>query len=59
MVDVVLTMINRGDKLVTGQINALTAFKIGLTFLVPYCVSMFSSVLAMRERLQLINPAEG
>lgn len=58
MVGVVLVLINHGDKLASGQITALTVFKMGLTFFVPYCVSTFSSVLAIRERLQLINPAE-
>lgn len=58
VVGVVLALINHGDKLATGQVTALMAFKMGLTFLVPYCVSTFSSVLAIRERLQLINPAE-
>ena len=58
VVGVVLALINHGDKLVTGQITTLSALKMGLTFLVPYCVSTFSSVLAIRERLQLINPDE-
>ncbi|GAA3855147.1 nitrate/nitrite transporter NrtS [Celeribacter arenosi] len=59
VVGLVLAIINHGDKLISGEVTAVTAFKMGLTFLVPYCVSTFSSVLAIRERLQLINPAEG
>lgn len=59
VVGVVLALINHGDKLVTGQVTAPTAFKMGLTFLIPYCVSTFSSVIAIRERLQLINSVEG
>jgi Mg/Co/Ni transporter MgtE len=55
VVGVVLAIINHGDKLITGQLNAITAFKIALTFAVPYCVSTFSSVLAVRERLQMVE----
>lgn len=57
VVGVVLAMINHGDRLFSGQVDTLTAFKIALTFLVPYCVSTFSSVMAVRERLQTVEPA--
>ncbi len=58
LVGTIIALINHGDKLFTGQIDAMTAFKIGLTYLVPYCVSTYSSVSAVRDRLQTIEPTD-
>lgn len=58
VVGVVLAMINHGDRLFTSQVDVMTLIKIGLSFLVPYCVSTFSSVLAVREHMQMIDPIE-
>lgn len=54
IVGVVLAIINHGDKLVAGAFSFAMLFKIALTFLVPFCVSTYSSVLAVRERMQSI-----
>ncbi|WP_303485723.1 nitrate/nitrite transporter NrtS [Celeribacter halophilus] len=56
VVGVVLAIINHGDRIFGGQIDIRTALKIGLTFLVPYCVSTFSSVLAVRDRIPTAKP---
>jgi hypothetical protein len=45
----ILTVINQGDVLLSGPHTTKTWLKIGLTFLVPYCVSTFASVQAMRQ----------
>jgi hypothetical protein len=45
----VLIAINHGDALLAGDISGTRFLKIGLTFLVPYVVSTWSSVLAVRE----------
>lgn len=56
IVGVVLAAINHGDKIVTGSIDLADTAKILLTFLVPYSVSTYSSVLAIREKSQLVQP---
>jgi hypothetical protein len=48
VVGTVLIAINHGDAIRHGQITAGRLVQIGLTLLVPYCVSTFSSVSAMR-----------
>lgn len=55
VVGIILAGINHGDKAIGGTLSFMDAWKIGLTFLVPYCVSTFSSVLAIRERTQLVT----
>ena len=54
IVGIVLALINHGNRLITGAITGEVLLKIALTFLVPYCVSTYSSVLAVREQLQRI-----
>ncbi|WP_217694049.1 nitrate/nitrite transporter NrtS [Vannielia litorea] len=54
VVGVVLALINHGHRLVSGTVDGGTLARIALTFLVPYCVSTYSSVLAVRERLQRV-----
>ncbi|WP_205737681.1 nitrate/nitrite transporter NrtS [Granulosicoccus antarcticus] len=49
LVGVVLATINHGDRLLAGDIDVSIMFKILLTFCVPYSVSTYSSVLAIRE----------
>ncbi|MFK7752504.1 MAG: nitrate/nitrite transporter NrtS [Sedimentitalea sp.] len=57
VVGVILAMINHGEHVMSGNVTGKTWFKIALTFAVPYCVSTYSSVLAVRERLQnLLDP---
>ena len=48
----ILTVINQGDVLLSGQYSPRVFFKILLTFLVPYIVSSFSSAWADSEREQ-------
>jgi len=42
-------LINYGDKRYLGQMLAIDWFKIGLSYLVPYCVSTYSAVNATRR----------
>ena len=49
VVGVILIAINQGDVLLRGDLTASTVVKLILTPLVPYLVSTFSSVAAMRE----------
>jgi hypothetical protein len=44
----VLTVINQYDAIASGSFGAKFFFKMGLTFLVPYSVSSYSSVMALR-----------
>lgn len=55
VVGVVIALINHGDKIVTGRMDGAAWLKCALTFLVPYCVSTYSSVMAVRERLQSLG----
>lgn len=45
----ILIGINHGDQLLAGDFDAGMAFKMVLTMMVPYLVSTFSSVSAMRD----------
>jgi hypothetical protein len=44
----ILTLINQYDAIASGSFGAKFFFKMGLTFLVPYSVSSYSSVMALR-----------
>jgi len=59
VVGIVLATINHGDKIMQGLLSATDLLKILLTFFVPFCVSTFSSVLAIREKSQFIESLEG
>ena len=48
VVGAILIGINHGDALLRGEWSATRLFKMGLTVLVPYCVSTLSSVGARR-----------
>ena len=50
VVGTVLIAINHGDALLRGEINGVRLLRIALTVLVPYCVSTFASVSAIREQ---------
>lgn len=56
VVGLVLAAINHGDKMMDGSLQATDIMKILLTFFVPYSVSTYSSVLAIRERSQFLEP---
>ncbi len=51
--------INHGDAILRGDIDAVRVLKMILTMLVPFCVSVFSSILTVRhlQRVQA-NAAE-
>lgn len=48
IIGTILVAINQGDMILTGQLDATAAWKIPLTYLVPYCVSTYGSVSAIR-----------
>lgn len=49
IVGTILTAINQGDAILAGTLAAATAWKISLTYLVPYCVSTYAGVEAIRK----------
>lgn len=49
VVGAILIAINHGDALIRGDVDRTRLWKIGLTILVPYCVSALSSVGAIRR----------
>lgn len=49
VVGIVLATINHGDMIVSGQLNFEILCKVLATFIVPYSVSTYTSVLAVRE----------
>lgn len=50
VVGAALVAINHGDAIVAGAVDGARALKMALTVLVPYCVSIASSVGAIMER---------
>jgi hypothetical protein len=48
LVGTVLVAINQGDLIVSGRLDASAAWKIPLTYLVPYCVATYGGVSAIR-----------
>jgi hypothetical protein len=49
VVGAILIAINHGDALLRGELGADRVAKMGLTVMVPYLVSTFSSVGALRR----------
>ena len=45
----ILVIINHGDAIVRGDLSAGRLLRIMLTMAVPYCVSTYSSVSALRD----------
>ena len=45
----ILVIINHGDAIVRGDLSAGRLLRIALTIAVPYCVSTYSSVSALRD----------
>ena len=43
-----LCLINQGDVILAGQVSQLVLLKIGLTYLVPYCVATYGAVGALK-----------
>jgi hypothetical protein len=48
LVGSILLVINQGDVVLSGQLSAVVAAKIGLTYLVPYSVSTYSALATNR-----------
>ncbi len=49
VVGTALVVINQGNRLLAGEWSTEIALKVVLTYLVPYCVSTYASVAAMRS----------
>ncbi len=49
VVGAILITINHGDAILRGDVHGIRLFKMGLTVTVPYLVSTFSSVGALRQ----------
>jgi len=49
VVGLILAAINHGDRILGGEVDLATLVKIILTFAVPYGVSTYSSVQALRH----------
>jgi len=50
VVGTVLVVINHGDAIARGDLSPSRLARIVLTVIVPYCVSTYSSVSALREQ---------
>ena len=50
VVGTALTLINQGNLLLAGAVTPGVLVKILLTYCVPYCVSTYVGVAAVRER---------
>lgn len=44
VVGTILALLNHGDKIVNAQVSLTDIFKMTITYLVPFCVSTYSSV---------------
>ena len=53
IVGIILAGINHGDHLIKGEMTANNWIKIIITFCVPYCVSSFSSAMAIKKEQSL------
>lgn len=49
IVGTILVVINQGDLLLSGNLPLDALWKIPLTYCVPYCVSTYASVSAIRS----------
>lgn len=47
IIGTLLVAINQGDLILNGKLEAAAAWKIPLTYLVPYCVATYGSVTAI------------
>jgi hypothetical protein len=56
VVGAVLIAINQGDAILRGDLNTLRLVRMGLTVIVPYCVSTASSVEAIRSQRHPAQP---
>ena len=58
LVGPIYIVINHGDAILRGDIDGTRALKMVLTMLVPFCVSIFSSILTVRH-LHRVRHAAG
>jgi len=56
IVGALLITINHGDALARGELDRTRVLKMALTLLVPYCVSTYSSVSALRSLQKSTEP---
>lgn len=49
LVGTILALINQGDAILQMSLSKQNVAQIGLTYLVPYCVSTYSSVRAIQH----------
>ena len=56
VVGTLLTAINQGNVIVQGELSAALAWKIPLTYMVPYCVSTTGAILTARQVLEGSRP---
>jgi len=49
LVGTILVLINYFDRMLSGQMAIIDYAKMALTYCVPYCVSTYASVSAIRE----------
>jgi hypothetical protein len=47
VVGTILGVINHSDKMLAGNVDVITALKLGFTYLVPFSVSIWASVQAI------------
>ncbi len=59
VIGTVLITINHGDVLLSGDISMERLIRMCLTVLVPYGVSTYSSVEAIRQRPSPVEPENG
>lgn len=50
LVGTILVAINQGGAILDGSLTAATAWKIPMTYIVPYCVSTYAAVSAIIAR---------
>ena len=56
VVGAVLILINHGDAILRGELSGERLLRMGLTVLVPYLVSTFSAVAAIRQFRRAATP---
>ena len=51
----VIALINHGDRMIMGTMDMVAVLKCIMTYGVPYAVSTYSSVMAVRDRQQILD----
>ncbi|ETW96282.1 MAG: hypothetical protein ETSY1_27300 [Candidatus Entotheonella factor] len=57
IVSSVIVIVNQGDLILSGNVSPRTWLKIGITPIVPFCVSLYGAYLAYRNALAAQPPA--